>query len=470
MENLFNTTRSQTFLVLGGNQAVQLSPNVAGKVALDDFNGDKVNLADKQLGVVVDKHTDITLEKHFLVNNETYAKVKEIRLVQGTPVSGSISSAPGYRFGHQPYVQSNPIKLGQEIHVVSTTAKQSYSSAWVVGDLAANAGSIDPVDNIIYKFKIAFGGRHQKKQYSNAGVNRMYVNIKKLTSAATNTRDRFIKRLAASLNLLSSHEGRKRSSGRSAGNKPGLVLAINLAGGAGTSITTILAAAVGTKVNYEQKGTTIYTLTVTEDLKETLRKVVANVANVTNATTIEVINLATAGTVAMAAGAAAADALLVLALDNKPAQNDDRMETHKTTIEQIGLEGFDPQVRRVIGSRAYRGYGYGWQLYNEYLKRAQQEIIGGETMPLENRPMTDIPYYMAKDETQYDVHEIWTQDLQQSSGMGTAQFDRRSQIVILVPAADTVTTTSMNTALRVLLQSCPNVTLHTEATGTNIFA
>lgn len=466
MENLFNTTRSQTFLVLGDNQAVQTSPSVIGKIALDDFATDSVNLADKQLGVVVDAHTNTALEKHFLVAADTYPSVRTIRLVQGTPVSGAVSTAPGYRIGDQPYVQSNPINLNEELHVVSTAAKQSYSSAWVVGDLAANPGAITPVDNILYKFKIGFGGRLQKKQYANAGVNRMYVSIKKLTPTVTNPRDQFIKRLAASLNLLSSHEGRKRSSGRSAGNKPAIVFAINLAGGAGTSITTILAAAVNSTFIYETKGSVNYTFTVTEDFKETLRQTAANIGNVTNATTIEVINLATAGSVAMAAGAAAADALLVVALDSKPAYVDDRMEDHKTTIEQIGLEGFDINVRRVIGSRPYRGYGYGWQLYNEYLKRAQQEIIGGETFPLENRPMMPIPSYMATDETQYNVHEIWSQALQYA---GNTRFDRRSQIVILQPVADAATSTSMNTSLRLLLQSCPNVTYHTEATPTDIF-
>lgn len=469
MENLFNGTRSATFLVLGGNQAVQLSANVGGKVALDDPAGDKVNIADKQLGVVVDKHTDPTLEKHFLVNNETYADVKEIRLIQGTPNSASVSSVSYTGMGHKAYVQSNPIKLGQEMHVVSYPAAQSYSSAWLIGDVDANAGSIDVVDNVIYKFRIGFDGRYQNKRNSNSGVAKMFINIQKLAAAATNVRDRFLKRACASLNKLSSHEGRKRSNGRSAGNKPALCLAINLAGGAGTSITTILAATVGTKYDYEQDGTVQYKITVTEDLKETLRQAVANIPNLVNASTIEVINLATAGAVAMAGGAAAADAILVLSLDGKPAIIDDRLETYKTTIKQIGLEGFGNDVRRVVASRTFRGYGYGHQLYKQYLKRAQQEIIGGETFPLENRPMSDIPYYMAKDDTLYDVHELWTQDLQKSSGMNTAQFDRRQQIVIIAPAADTATSTSLNTALRVLLQSCPNLTVHSAATGTDIF-
>ena len=197
-------------------------------------------MADKQLGVVVDKHTDTALEKHFLVTGETFAKVKTIRLVQGTPNSASVSSASATGMGHKAYVQSNPIKLEQAIKVVSYEAKQSYSSAWLIGDLAANAGSIDVLDNIIYKIKIGFDGRYQNKRNSNSGVAKMFINIKKLAAAATNVRDRFVKRACANLNKLSSHQGRKRSNGRSAGNKPALCFAVNLAGGAGTRLKVLL--------------------------------------------------------------------------------------------------------------------------------------------------------------------------------------------------------------------------------------
>ena len=201
-------------------------------------------------------------------------------------------------------------------------------------------------------------------------------------------------------------------------------------------------------------------------MKETLRQSVATITNLTNASTIEVINLATAGTVAMAAGAAAANAILVLSLDAKKALIDDRLETHKTTISSVGLEGFGNVVRRAVASRTYRGYGYGWQLFNQYRSRAQMEIIGEETQPTQSRVMSDIPHYMATDNTLYDVHEVWSQDLQKA---GNTEFDRRSQVVIIAPVADAATSTSMNTALRVLLQSCPNVEYHTDATGTNIF-
>ena len=466
--NLFNDPRSATFLVAGGNQALVYSPTYAGRIALDDFAGDKVNIADKQLALVVDAATDITREKNFLITGDTYPALKTVRFIQGTPKSANVSSVTGHGFGDKAYVQSNPIDLSKEIHIVSHIAKQSYSSAWVVGDLAANSGAITPATNITYKFKIAFGGRQQQKQYSQAGTNRMYVNIKQLSTVVTNARDRFIKRLTTGLNKLSSHEGRKRANGYQAGNKPAIVFAINIAGGAGTSITTILAAAVGTTFIYEQDGSKIYRFTVTEDFKETLRKVVANITNITNATTIEVIDLATAGSVAMAAGAAACDAMLIVALDSKAAEVDDRLETHKTTIAQIGLEGFDSTVRRVVGSRTYRGFGYGWQLYVEYLKRAQMEVNGIETMPGENRPMPGYPVYLAKDETLYDVHEIWHQDL---SFPGFSRQDNRSQIVVLVPAADAATTTSLNAALRTLIQSCPNVAYHgSDAVSPNIFA
>lgn len=464
--NLFSTTRSQTFLVLGGDQAVQLSPNAGGKIALDDPSGDLVNIADKQLGVVVDKHTDVTLERHFLVNNDTFTAVKSIRLIQGTPNSAQVSNANYFGMGHKTYVQSNPIDLNQELHVVSYPAKQSYSSAWLIGDLAANPGAISVTDNVIYKIRIGFDGRFQNKRNSNSGIAKMFINIKKLPAVATNVSDRFIKRACAQLNKLSSHQGRKKAKGVSSGNKPALCFAVNLAGGAGTSIATIQGAAVGTKYTYEVDGTRTFTFTVTDDLKETLTNAIANVANITAATTIEIIDLTTAGTVAMAAGAAAADAILVLALDSKPALIDDQLETYKTTINAVGLEGFAGEVSRVIASRTHRGYGYGWQLYKMYRDRAQQEIIGGETMPLENRPMSDIPYYMATDNTLYNVHEVWSQDVQYG---GFTRFDRRSQVVILQPVADTATTTSLNTGLKVLLQSCPNVTFHTGATAPNVF-
>ncbi len=467
MENLFNTTRSQTFLVTGSNQAVQMSPSVIGKIELDDFATNSVNIADEQLGIVVDDHTDPLLERHFLVTGQLSNEVKKIRIIQGTPNSDQVSDANYFGSGHKTYVQSNPIDLLQELHVVSYAAKQSYSSAWIIGDIAANPGAISVVDNIIYKFRIGFGGRFQEKRNSNSGTSKMFINIKKLPATFTNNTDNFIKRACANLNKLSSHEGRRRSSGHSSGNKPALCFAINLAGGAGTDVATILAAAVGTKYTYEVEGSIVYEFSVTDDLKATLTNAIANFANFTAATTIEVIDLTTAGTVAMAIGAAAADAIFVLSLDAKFALTDDQLESHKATITSVGLEGFSNVVNRVVASRTYEGYGYGWQLYKMYRDRAQQEIIGGETMPLENRPMTDIPYYFAKDLTKYDVHEIWSQDLQYA---GNTRFDRRSQLVIIVPSADTATTTSMNTGLRLLFQSCPNVTYHTEAVSPLIFA
>jgi len=468
MKNLFNGTRSQTFLVLGGDQDIKASATAGAKVALNDFANDAVNLADKQLGVVVNKHTDTALEKHFLVKGETISTVKNISLVQGTPNSASVSSVNANRMGDLAYVASNPIDLSQDIKVVSYGAKQSYSSAWVIGDVAANAGAIVPVDNVVYKLKIAFGGRHQQKQYATSGTNRMFINLTKEATSYTNDVDRFIQVAASKLNALSSHQGRKRSSGRAAGNKPALVLGINIGGGAGASLTDLTNTAnIGTKYNYEIKNGVTYQFTLTADLVQTLTNVVANISNITTATTVEVMNLATAGSNAMGAGADAVDALLVLALDMKPALIDDRMETYKTTITQIGMEGFAANVRREVASRAYRGFGYGYQLYNMYLSRAQQEIIGGETFPLENRPMSPIPAYMAKDNTLYDVHEIWSQDVQLA---GNTDFDRRSQTIILVPVGDTTTTAGLNDELQTLLDSCPSVEVFSEATGGALFA
>lgn len=455
--NLYNDPRSVTFLVTSGNQAVK---NTAA-TSINNYATDSVNLADGQLGVLVrDAGSRMNT---FLEDGELASEFKKIQLVQGTPFSANVSDVDAHRRGHQAYVKSNDIDASQgQISVISKPFTQSYSSAFILGDVAGNAGAFVPVNNVNYAFRIGFKGRKVQKRNSQAAVSRMFISIQKETTTYTNDVDRFLKRAAYNLNQNSALRSR---GGVRRGSKPAIVFALNLAGGAGTSFTTIAGAALGSTFNYEVNNGQTLTFEVTADLKATLVKLIANTVAV-GATTIEVINLSTAGSVAMGAGAAACDALMVLALDEEKAIVDDRIENNKAIINEIGLENF-PTVLKVEGSTSYPGQGYGWQLYNEYQKRALMEIFAEETFPLENRPVSLPPYYFATDNTPYDVHEIWHTWVEYKD---VQRIERANQIVIIVPSADTVTTGSMNTAgLAEWLNSVPNITKFTSATSPSIF-
>jgi hypothetical protein len=315
--------------------------------------------------------------------------------------------------------------------------------------------------------RIAFGGRIQKKRYSNSGVNRMFRNVLKDRTTYTDDADRFIKKIASELNMLSSIQGRGLMPGHGVGNKPAILVAVNLGGGAGLSIANILAAANGSNIPYEQSGINIANLKVTDDLKATLIEAVVT-SSLTNASTIELIDMSTAGSTAMAVGAAAADAILIIALDSMKAVHDDRVGDYKTTIEGVGLEGFDSTVGRFISSRPTRGYGYGDQLHLEYLKRAAMEVNGIHNFAHEMNVMPDYVSYVANDHNvRYDVTEIWHEDVTE---VGNTFHTKLNQIIFLVPVNDSITKASLNANIGVLIASCPNVTYFGDSTAATPFA
>ena len=463
--NYFNDPRSATFLVAGGDQALQTSPSAVAPVSIDDYANDAVNIADLQLGVLIKDEQFPDRYNTFLVAGELASDFSKIQLVQGTPYSSNVSLVDAHRRGHQSYVKSNDIDAnGASLSVVSKPFTQSKSSAWVLGDVAGSTGEFLPLDNVIYPFRIGFGGRKSKKRNSQSGVSRMFVNMVKESITYTNDVDRFLQRTAASLNVNSSL--RSRGARLRHGSKPGIVFAMNLVGGAGTPLSDFVVGNLGNQVPYEIKDGRTLTIEITEDLIATVAEMIAVVgAQYTAASTIEVIDLSTAGSVAMAAGAAAADALMFLALDDERAVVDDRVESVKTLIEKVGTENF-PNLKKTEASRMYRGQGRGWQLFQDYQRRALMEIFAEETFPQENRPASLPPVYFSNDDTKYNVHEVWHSWAEYKD---VQRIERNNQVVILEPIADTTTKASLNAVLAPWLNSVSMLKKFTDATAPSLF-
>ena len=348
-----------------------------------------VNLADGQIGLVSAKHGQGVAYNTFLTAGQTVSDARFVRLVQGTPGSADLRTNKGNPANDLPYVQSQLIDGKSPVVVTGKVATVPSYSAWMIGDVAANNGSISTADSTEYLMHIAFTGVRNDREFSVSGIETLPVsyttpNYTALGLTSGQALDQLIKNVAYQTNVNSRMLGATQAAG-DRGNRNILALAINVGGGTGvtgTPVTTagqqsvtvedISTGAVSSIAVYYD-GTNTYSVDVDATMQQTFVNLIANSTPLINASTVEVINLATAG------AAANADAFILIGTDAETASVVDTEERVKTRIH-VGLEynfnSLNPNKEEA--SVAYEGAGQGrkWLLrsdrYNQLNQYTQQ--------------------------------------------------------------------------------------------------
>ena len=363
----------ETILVASANSALAVTGNI--------FNASTgaVNLTNGQLGLISAKHGQTVAYGDFVAAGETVADARYVRLVQGTPGSANVSTHGGNPGNDLPYVASQVIDGKKPIQFAGAVATTPSYSAWVIGDVAANNGSITAVDETEYLMHIGFTGVRNNREFAISGIETLpisYTTPNYTTLGTTNGVDHLLKNVAHKVNLNSNTLGLVRPGGRS-GTRNVIALAVNIAGGAGTgtgnSVTTAgsqstavvdLQSGSGnpvTTIPVEYDGTNTFSIAVDATMNETFDNLVAN-SVLTAASTVEIINLATAG------AALKADAIVLIATDKETAIVTDTETAVKVRLH-VGLEyNFNSlQPLLVEASDAYEGIGKGrdWKIRSD---------------------------------------------------------------------------------------------------------
>lgn len=380
MNNTFSMQpRPETILVASADSALASGTLVNSATGV-------VNLADGQLGLVSAKHGQGVAYNTFLTAGQTVSDARFVRLVQGTPGSADLRTNKGNPANDLPYVQSPLIDGKSPVVVTGKVATVPSYSAWVIGDVAANAGSINVVDETEYLMHVAFTGVRNDREFSVSGIETLPISFTTpdySTLGTTNALDHLIKNVAWKVNVNSRILGATQAAG-DRGNRNILALAVNLGGGAGTGTGNSVATAGSqstavvdlqsgsgnpvTSLPVYYDGTNTYSVTVDATMNQTFDNLVAG-SVLAAASTVEVINLTTAG------AAANADAIILIGTDQELASRVDTEERVKTRIH-VGLEyNFNStNPNKQEASNAYEGAGQGrkWLLRSDRYHQLNQ--------------------------------------------------------------------------------------------------
>ena len=276
----------------------------------------------------------------------------KVFFAQGTAYSASPGTAVG---PSQPIsVASLAIPSSGVKYITWKEADAGQSSAWAIGDAAANAGAINTDDLTDYSFDISFRSRIKDRNFTMSSLEVVQVHYSTpdyTTLATVDPLDALVQNLVVQANTFSKIV---TTNGRT-GNRDFVAFAISSTGtGAGIAINSAAGTAAGVG----------YGFTLTDLMVATLADVVATSATLTNSSEIVPIDLATAGDGATAT----ADMIIVMGLDRDLAVGYDRIADVRTRI-QVGLvDGFNyPTVLNEEGSFAQEAEGTArkWRLFYE---------------------------------------------------------------------------------------------------------
>lgn len=420
---------------------------IANAVKAGDFMYDSATnealLADGQLGIVCDTHSSSTRAfGEFIDTTDTAINVDEIRIVQGTPKSGDLTSVDAIPLGHQAVVKSHKIKANGGVIFTAKVAKQSHNDAWVIG-AASGAGAILPVSEKYYKLNLQFLSKRKDKEYSVSGNENLtiaHTSPDYTTLSIAQPLDHLVKNLVFNANL-NSFGLRYNIPALSRGKRNVIAFAINFAGGAGTALSAITA---GTQFPVVVSGGSPVNFLPNTDFVATIANVIANGASsgITGASTIEVVDLATAGT------SAAAQGILLVTLDEKLAYAKDETPQVKVRLN-LGFEtefkGSSVAITNL--SKPFEGEGKGrvWKL--EYEKRAQLNQYTQQNR-MYGHFYVEVPDYIdaTKDYTAYIIESKDEYDVAYSH---VSEYGHRT--IILVPAVNEVTNATVAGGLNTYL-------------------
>jgi hypothetical protein len=468
--------KNDAFLVSKGDAAL------ATGVLVDSANND-INLADGQLGVVCADYDQLIAKDTFLTATNgpssgpnTVASVRKIKFVQGTPNSSDLSAQGFDVTDHPPYVSGWEIDGRQALSFSAKLAKTPSLSAFTIGDVTANAGSLVALNETEYTLRIGLTGVRKNREFSLSGVDTTTISFTTpnfTTLGTTNALDWLTKKSVYEINKRS-NVIRLNGNSRRFAERQFVAFAIQIASGAGTgtgnSVTTAgsqstavidiangsLNAVSSIPVVYAN-GTT-YSVPVTAQIRETFDNLIAN-SVITAASTVEVVNMDTAG------AAAGADVIVIMGVDMEKARAFDDEPSVKVRLH-VGLDASynNPNILLTEASRPFEGEGDGERLYFIY-----QSNDGLNKYTAQNRPLYEEylkPTNYIDQTASYDVFIIENQHSMPVQFSHTQWHPKRT--FILVPAGETTTTGSLESIVKPWIESSTaleRTTLDSTATG-----
>lgn len=425
--------QSETFIVASANSALASG-------TLIPSSGDTVNLANGQIGVVSTGNGGSVAKGTFITAGQTITNAPEIRIVQGTPKSTNVSGVGPYDYSHKAFVETPPINGSSTITFTGKIAGIDKHDSWIIGT-STTANAIKVLDNQVYALNIGFAGTRQSRTHSTHGLDTIRVAFETLdytTLGTVSPLDHLVKNLCFNANLQS--RALSLGTSKTFGTKPFVAFAVNMAGGAGVTLTNI-STAVTTSVPVLTHNSITHNVVFTTAMQKSIADVITNTV-LTGASTIEVINRTTAG------AAASADVILLMALDEELAIVDDRIKDKKVFLKIGYADGFNDTINYALnkehGSFATEGQGNGRILEILYKKLAANQVWSQQVRPYNNF-MIEPPQYIDNTEW-YSVFTIETNSYEDHDLHVSDRTDRH-KIHILIPADEAAGTTSNATLL-----------------------
>lgn len=289
-------------------------------------NTTSLGLSDGQLGVLSWDRRGTVPFGTFLSDGVLSTDVRAIKVLQGTPASGDLTSVDPWEIGDKGYMESGVIRRD---NVRSVTVQKCRPKS--LANVAVTGINATPKDEKAYSFFAALDSVRMLKDYGYNGnqVQGGFTTPCYTELSITSPQDHMIQNLLDNFNKQSSLAG---------GNQPVVALAINTGGGSGTALGTI---ACGDSIDFLTTTTdfpggpsvsTTYSLTVDHAMVYSLACLVAEQAAASGpinaSSTIEVIDLSTAG------NAANVNAFVVIALEEDLAKGVDQVPQ---TIPQVSV-------------------------------------------------------------------------------------------------------------------------------------
>lgn len=354
-----NKLPMEAILVMTGDQ-VLVSGNFATTTTA-------LNLASGQLGVLsMDPNSVVKTYGQYLVAGDDSTEVQAIKLVQGTPTSGSTQNADIWEVGHKSHIESGIIRKGNIRSVMVKKAKFATLGAQAITTFPT------PVDAGNYNAFLTLDSVRYAKEYGVTNSNSLYASapvVEDFTSI-TAPLDYVLQYLVTNFNTQS----KLVTTNTRQGNKNFVVFGVKVAGGSGQALGTITPT---TTFTFQTVAGQAQSMTSSVELVQALAQLVQD-STLTNSSTIENVDISTAG------AAAKVDALIVVGLPHTLASYYDNVEQLMVT-PTINLGGdFISTATDPVVTTAYAQEGTGhsakWDMYSDW--RNQLNVHTKQNMPI----------------------------------------------------------------------------------------
>jgi hypothetical protein len=427
---LVNATGNGAALPGGGTRS-----GATGNIPLmSTVNNAHVNLFDGQLGIFCASPSAVRPYNGVTLSTDTFATVPAIYIAQGTGTSQKPGRGSYPLTNNRPYETSGIIYGHNPIIMSGKAAFYPTFSTWIVGE----TGAINADDLTEYATKITFRGYAQDVENPVHG----YISTTYTYTTPDYTALGTVAPIAHLVHNMVCEINRnsrvfRGSSNNWGGNDPVIAMALDQVANGATDITAG-AYDNGGSVNIVVRGGITLTYTFSTEQIASLRTAMPAGYG------IRLANKANAG------ASANADMFLLMAVD-RDIVFDDRVPQTKIRLDVGLLRGFDVDVvskEEVVNASEGEGGSRQWILFYEntagqrkYSKFQRQEW-----------PFIDIESSIVEG-TYYNVIVLEHRSVAQ---VGIAEVsDSPKKTIILVPACDDTTMTSLLTYLNTWVRSCP---------------